>query len=62
MSNAAAPGTGLADLCTREGIPVVLGHALSMTAMHGGKATHDQSDAHQLAVLLRGGMLPQADV
>jgi transposase len=52
----------LADLCAQEGIPVVLGHALSMTAIHGGKAKHDTIDAHKIAVLLRGGMLPQADV
>jgi hypothetical protein len=31
-----------------------------MTAMHGGKATHDRMDAHNRAGLLRGGMLPQA--
>ena len=28
----------LADLCAREGIPFVLGHALYMKAIHGGKA------------------------
>jgi transposase len=52
----------LADLCPNEGIPFVLGHALYMKAIHGGKATHDTIDAHTIAVLLRGGMLPQADV
>lgn len=41
-------------------MPVVLGHALSMKAIHGGKATNDRIDAHQIAVLRRGGMLPQA--
>ena len=50
----------LADLCPDEGIPLVLGHALDMTAIPGGKATHDQLDAHTMAVLRRGGMLPQA--
>jgi hypothetical protein len=50
----------LADRCAREDIPFVLGHALSMKAMHGGKATHDRIDAHNIAVRLRGGMLPQA--
>ena len=55
-------GYWLADLCAREGIPCVLGHALSMKAIHGGKATHDQIDAPKSAVLLRGGMLPQAYV
>jgi transposase len=52
----------LADLCAREGIPFVLGHALSMKAIHGGKATNDTIDSHKMAVLLRGGMLPQAYV
>jgi transposase len=52
----------LADLCAQEGIPFVLGHALYMKAIHGGKAKHDTIDAHTMAVLLRGGMLPQAYV
>src|SRR2546429_6552421 len=52
----------LADLCTAEGIPFVLGHALYMKAIHGGKAKTDKIDAHKIAVLLRGGMLPQAYV
>ena len=45
----------LADLCAQEGSPFVLGHALSMQAIHGGKATNDTIDAHKIAVLLRGG-------
>jgi transposase len=52
----------LADLCAREGLPFVLGHALYMKAIHGGKAKNDKIDAHKIAVLLRGGMLPQAYV
>jgi transposase len=52
----------LADLCAREGIPFVLGHALSMKAIHGGKAQNDKIDAQKIAGLLRGGMLPQAYV
>jgi len=52
----------LADLCEREGIAFVLGHALYMKAIHGGKAKNDKIDAHKIAVLLRGGMLPQAYV
>src|SRR5687768_14229585 len=52
----------LADLCTHEGIPFVLGHALYMKAIHGGKAKNDKIDAHKIAVLLRGGMLPMAYV
>ena len=52
----------LADLCAKEGIRFVLGHALFMKAIHGGKAKNDKIDAHKIAVLLRGGMLPQAYV
>ncbi len=52
----------LADLCAREGIAFVLGHALYMKAIHGGKAKNDKIDAHKIAVLLRGGMIPQAYV
>jgi transposase len=52
----------LADLCAREGIPFVLGHALYMNAIHGGKAKNDKIDSQKIAVLLRGGMLPQAYV
>jgi transposase len=52
----------LADLCEQEKIPFVLGHALYMKAIHGGKAKTDKIDAHKIAVLLRGGMLPQAYV
>jgi transposase len=33
-----------------------------MKAIHGGKAKNEKIDAHQIAVLLRGGMLPQAYV
>jgi transposase len=46
----------------REGIPFVLGHALYMKAIHGGKTKNDKIDAQKIAVLLRGGMLPQAYV
>src|SRR5258705_5055761 len=52
----------LADVCAAEGIAFVLGHALAMKAIHGGKAKNDRIDAHKIAVLLRGGMLPQAYV
>src|ERR687887_377435 len=50
----------LADLCARAGIPFVLGHALSMKAIHGGQATNAKIDAQKIAVLLRGGRLPPA--
>jgi len=62
VSNVSSPGTWLADLCAQEGIPFVLGHALSMKAIHGGKAKHDTIDPQNIAALRRGGMLPQASV
>ena len=52
----------LADVCAAEGLPFVLGHALAMKAIHGGKAKNDKLDSHKIAVLLRGGMLPQSYV
>ena len=50
----------LADWWAREGLPCVLGQALSMKAMPGGTATNDKLDAQKMAGLLRGGLLPQA--
>ena len=52
----------LADLCRSEQITFVLGHALYMKAIHGGKAKNDRIDALKIATLLRGGMIPQAYV
>lgn len=52
----------IADLCDKEHIPFVLGHALYMKAIHGGKTKNDKIDAHKIAVLLRGGMMPMAYV
>ncbi len=52
----------LADLCEDQGIPFVLGHALYMKAIHGGKSKNDRIDAGKIAGLLRGGMFPQAYV
>jgi hypothetical protein len=55
-------GYWLADRCAPEGVPFVLGHALDMTAIHGGKATNDTIASQNIAVRLRGGLLPQAYV
>lgn len=52
----------LADLCARENIVFILGHALYMKAIHGGKAKNDKIDSHKIAALLRGGMIPVAYV
>ena len=50
----------LADLCRQEQLNFVLGHALYMKAIHGGKSKNDRLDAAKLAGLLRGGLFPQA--
>lgn len=52
----------LADLCRDEGIDFILGHALYMKAIHGGKAKNDRIDAEKIARLLQGGLLPMAYV
>lgn len=52
----------VADLCAAEGIPFVLGHALEMKAIHGGKTKNDRIDSTKIAKLLRAGMIPMAYV
>jgi transposase len=52
----------LADVCAAEQVIFVLGHALAMKAIHGGKAKNDKLDSFKIASLLRGGLLPQAYV
>ena len=52
----------LADLCSQEAIPFVLGYALYMKAIHGGKSKNDKIDSKKIAALLRGGTLPVAYV
>ena len=39
----------IADLCEKEGIAFVLGHALYMKAIYGGKAKNDRIDAQKIA-------------
>ncbi len=52
----------LADLCARENIAFVLGHALYMKAIHGAKAKNDKIDSRKIASLLRGGLIPKSYV
>ena len=52
----------LADLCAEHQIPFVLGHALYLKAIHGGKSKNDKLDADKLCALLRGGNFPMAYV
>ena len=56
------PWYWLADLCADEGIQFVLGHALYMKAIHGGKAKNDRIDSEKIARILRGGTFPLAYV
>src|SRR5262249_12046919 len=43
-------------------LPFVLGHALYMKAIHGGKTKDDAIDADKIGRLLRGGNIPTAYV
>jgi transposase len=52
----------VADFCEDNNIPFVLGHALYMKAIHGGKAKNDKIDSYKIASLLRGGTFPMAYV
>jgi transposase len=52
----------IADFCEQHAIPFVLGHALYMKAIHGGKSKNDKIDSEKIATMLRGGMFPMAYV
>ncbi len=52
----------LADVCDQAGIKFLLGHALYMKAIHGGKSKNDKIDSEKIARLIRGGTFPQAYV
>jgi transposase len=50
----------LGDLCDDNSIPFVLGHALYMKHIHGGKAKDDAIDSRKMADLLRTNLFPLA--
>lgn len=50
----------VADWCADNHTDFVLGHALYMKAIHGGKAKNDKIDSFKIAKLLRGGNFPVA--
>jgi len=52
----------VADFCDEIGVDFILGHALYMKAIHGGKAKNDRIDSFKIANLIRGGNFPQAYV
>ncbi|MCP3931718.1 MAG: IS110 family transposase [Bacteroidetes bacterium] len=50
----------LSDLCSEHNIPFILGHALYMKSIHGGKTKNDKIDSSKIASLIRGGNFPLA--
>jgi len=52
----------VADFCEDNKIEFILGHALYMKAIHGGKAKNDKVDSYKIASLIRGGTFPLAFV
>ncbi|WP_114418941.1 IS110 family transposase [Marinospirillum perlucidum] len=52
----------IADFCEDQGIAFILGHALYMKAIHGGKTKNDRIDSYKIAALIRGGNFPLAYV
>ena len=50
----------IADWCEMHGIDFILGHALYMKAIHGGKAKNDKIDSYKIAKLIKGGNFPLA--
>ena len=53
---------GVADFCEDIGVDFILGHALYMKEIHGGKAKNDRIDSFKIANLIRGGNFPLAYV
>lgn len=52
----------VSDFCEHLGVDFILGHALYMKAIHGGKAKNDRIDSFKIASLIRGGNFPLAYV
>ena len=50
----------LSNLCQDHQIPFILGHALYMKAIHGGKTKNDKIDSYKIALLIKGGNFPTA--
>jgi len=50
----------VSDFCQNIGVEFILGHALYMRAIHGGKAKNDRIDSFKIAQLMRGGNFPLA--
>ncbi len=55
-------GYWLADFCHQHNLAFLLGHAVYLKAIHGGKTKSDRIDSEKLAMLLRGGNFPTSYV
>ena len=52
----------VADFCHDNNIEFILGHALYMKAISGGKTKNDKIDSEKIARLMQGRMFPTAFV
>jgi len=52
----------VSDFCNDLGVDFILGHALYMKAIHGGKTKNDRIDSFKITKLIRGGNFPLAYV
>jgi len=52
----------VSDFCEKISVDFILGHALYMKCIHGGKAKNDRIDSYKIAKLIRGGNFPLAYV
>lgn len=59
-AEACFPYYWLSEFCENIGIDFLLGHALYMKHIHGGKAKNDRIDSHKIALLTINQMLPFA--
>ena len=50
----------VSDFCREMNVEFILGHALYMKAIHGGKAKNDKIDSYKIASLMCGGNFPLA--
>ncbi len=50
----------IADLCTKMNLDFILGHALYMKCIHGGKKKTDKIDSEKIARLIIGNTFPMA--
>lgn len=50
----------ISDFCNEHSISFILGHALYMKAIPGGKTKNDKIDSYKITMLIKGGNFPIA--